>query len=204
MNVPFQVNQFWNDRYGQPDYAYGTAPNQFLADVLAALPPGRLLLPAEGEGRNAVYAAAQGWLVDAFDFSEAGQQKALQLAAERGVRIQYKLADLLMFDTTERYDALALIFVHIPPQPRQIMIRRFMSLLKPGGTFLIEGFHPKQIGNPSGGPSSAEFCYTVDELRALFATGFTIRQLDDQAITLAEGTYHHGPAHVTRLIATKH
>lgn len=46
--------------------AYGTEPNAFFKAQLDQLTPGRLLLPAEGEGRNAVYAAKKGWEVAAF------------------------------------------------------------------------------------------------------------------------------------------
>lgn len=203
MQTPFQANQFWNERYSRPDYAYGTAPNAFFAQILSALAPGRLLLPAEGEGRNAVYAATKGWAVDAFDFSAEGRQKALRLAAEQGVSIHYALADLVTFDTTEPYDAIALIYVHLAPEPRRAMLSRYISLLRPGGTLMLEGFHPKQIGKPSGGPNAPEFCYTTDELQAVFSSGFAINQLHDEVITLTEGTYHHGPAHVTRFVATK-
>ena len=102
MNAPFQTSRFWNDRYAQPEFAYGTEPNQFFADQLAQLTPGTLLLPAEGEGRNAVFAAQHGWTVDAFDFSEAAQTKARQLAANRGISISYTLGDLLTFTSEQQ------------------------------------------------------------------------------------------------------
>jgi hypothetical protein len=57
----------WNERYAAAEYIYGTTPNMFLRTQLAALPTGRLLLPAEGEGRNAVHAAREGWQVDTVD-----------------------------------------------------------------------------------------------------------------------------------------
>jgi SAM-dependent methyltransferase len=203
MNTPFQASQFWNDRYGQPAFAYGTEPNEFFAQQLARLTPGRLLLPAEGEGRNAVFAAQLGWAVDAFDFSEAAQQKAMQLASDREVSIRYTLADLLTFQADYQYDTLGLIFVHLAPEPRRQMLTHLTALLKPGGILLLEGFHPAQIGLPSGGPNTAAFCYTTDELTEILAPNFTIQQLTDRAITLAEGAYHHGPAHTVRLVAVK-
>ena len=72
------MKDFWNQRYAADEYAYGTAPNAFFKAVLDPLPPGRILLPAEGEGRNAVYAAKLGWEVVAFDQSEGGQKKAMK------------------------------------------------------------------------------------------------------------------------------
>tara|TARA_R100001377_G_C3182541_1_gene107226 strand:+ start:629 stop:811 length:183 start_codon:yes stop_codon:yes gene_type:complete len=40
---------------------YGTEPNDFFKQQIDKLKPGKILIPEEGEGRNAVYAASQGW-----------------------------------------------------------------------------------------------------------------------------------------------
>ena len=85
---------FWDARYEGETYAYGTEPNAYFRQQLDALPPGRLLLLAEGEGRNAVYAAKRGWQVTAVDFSDEGRAKALRLAVAQGVRLDYQVADL--------------------------------------------------------------------------------------------------------------
>ena len=87
---------FWNERYGQESYAFGCDPNVFFAGKINELPPGKLLLPAEGEGRNAVYAATLGWDVTAFDMSEAGKVKSDQLAQLHNVSIKYEVGT---FDT---------------------------------------------------------------------------------------------------------
>ena len=78
------MKQFWDERYGDDEYAYGTKPNTWFAEQLARMAQGRLLLPAEGEGRNAVYAAKLGWEVTAFDISAAGRDKAMRLAEKHG------------------------------------------------------------------------------------------------------------------------
>ena len=77
----------WNQNFSHPDYVYGKAPNVFLKQELDKLAPQTILFAAEGEGRNAVYAAQRGWKVSAFDISTAGRQKALRLAAENGVAL---------------------------------------------------------------------------------------------------------------------
>lgn len=89
------MKAFWNQRYDEPEYAYGTQPNLFFKDQLDQLTPGKLLMPAEGEGRNAVYAAGKGWEVTAFDSSSSGQKKALRLAQEKKVTLNYLVADAL-------------------------------------------------------------------------------------------------------------
>ena len=50
----------WDERYRSDDYFYGTAPNDFLAAHVEAIPPGPVLCLAEGEGRNAVFLAERG------------------------------------------------------------------------------------------------------------------------------------------------
>lgn len=44
----------WNQRFAEEGYLFGEAPNRFLAAQAAALPLGRALCVADGEGRNGV------------------------------------------------------------------------------------------------------------------------------------------------------
>src|SRR5680860_1842183 len=83
------MDDFWNERYGIEEYVYGTEPNQFYKELLKKLSPGKILFPAEGEGRNAVFAAQNGWDVTAFDSSTEGKKKAEKLAAAKGVSVKY-------------------------------------------------------------------------------------------------------------------
>jgi hypothetical protein len=39
----------WNQRYGEDDYAYGTAPNDFLVEKADRLPQAPVLCLAEGD-----------------------------------------------------------------------------------------------------------------------------------------------------------
>lgn len=54
------MKEFWNDRYGQLEFAYGIEPNVFFKQELDELKEGTILLPAEGEGRNAISTAKKG------------------------------------------------------------------------------------------------------------------------------------------------
>jgi SAM-dependent methyltransferase len=198
------MQQFWNERYSQQEMVYGLEPNVFLHDQLKSLKPGKLLLPAEGEGRNAVYAASQGWDVLAFDFSEAGQAKALSLARQQGVSIEYQLDDAEQFETLPAtLDAVALIFAHFNPVLRLILHRKVVGWLKPGGTLILEAFHPNQLeGYTSGGPKDQTMLYTADMLQQDFE-GMEIQLLEEREVILQEGTFHNGAGYVTRLVATK-
>ena len=81
-------SDFWNARYATEDYIFGTAPNVFLASQIALIHPGmQALAVADGEGRNGVWLARQGFKVQAFDVADVAVAKARRLAAEAGVEV---------------------------------------------------------------------------------------------------------------------
>lgn len=96
------METFWNQRYRQEAFAYGKAPNQYFKENIQKLNPGKILFPAEGEGRNAVYAAQLGWDVYAFDISEEGKTKAKKWARENKVSINYQVGQLPDLNFWER------------------------------------------------------------------------------------------------------
>lgn len=196
------TQDFWNERYAAEEFAYGTQPNAFLAHVLPTLSPGRILFPAEGEGRNAVYAAKLGWTVDACDQSSAGREKALQLAAAEQVSISYEITDLANFQCeAAQYDAVALIFSHLPADLRRKFHRQVVDILRPGGTLIAEFFRPEQLGRPSGGPKDPAMLCTRAALLEEFA-GLEL-QISEGIVHLNEGLYHQGEAAVIRAIGRK-
>ena len=198
------MKTFWNERYQHQDYVYGTQPNLFFEEQLALIPhPGRILLPCEGEGRNAVFAAKSGWEVDAFDYSESGKIKALQLAQKESVNITYAISDALHFDFgMEKYDVVAFIFAHFAPELRTEIHQKAILSLKPGGRIIIEAFNPWQLNNKSGGPKDLSMLYTEKILNLDFQK-LDIRILETKVIELDEGLYHRGKADVIRLVAIK-
>lgn len=197
------MQHFWNERYAKDEFIYGKQPNTFFAEQLSQLKPGRLLLPAEGEGRNAVYAAALGWEVTAFDFSETGKKKAEALARETGVQIDYRLAEASTFEAEpDSFDAIALVYAHFPPEIRQQAHRRMVTLLRPGGTLLLEAFRPDQLGRDSGGPRNKAMLYDAAMLADDFLS-LDIVLSQEIEIELQEGAHHAGKAEVVRFIAHK-
>lgn len=197
------MKEFWNERYAGENYVYGTLPNTFFKYELSRLRPGKILLPAEGEGRNAVYAAEQGWNVYAFDYSHEAKHKADKLAKERGVSIDYKVAsyDEVMFNP-DFFDCIGLFFVHVQPGDRVKYHRKVVEWLKPGGTILIEGFSKEQINKPSGGPKNMEMLFSEMELKDdfKFLPQFEINALNTE---LSEGNYHNGDASIIRIKGVK-
>ncbi len=195
--------EFWDKRYRENKLAYGLEPNEFFAQFLKNREPGRLLLPGEGEGRNAIFAAARGWQVDAADFSPAGREKALDLARHYQVNINYLIGNLSELSLPENYyDAIAVIFLHLPPETRQIVHRRLVSFLKPGGEMLLEVFSKEQINHQSGGPKHETMLYSTEELREDF-NQLNVDSLVQTNILLDEGRFHQGMASVLRMVAQK-
>ena len=203
------MKEFWNERYNEEGWAYGVEPNAYFREVLNALGhSGKLLLPAEGQGRNAVFAALNGWEVEAFDQSEVARQRALELAEENEVEISYSVGDFSLLDaSTEKYDLAALIYVHFPNEIRHRNHRLVIDSLKTGGELVIEGFSvsnlPLRAADPNvGGPDKPELLFTTDAIKKDLA-GMEILELKEERVYLNEGKYHVGEAIVVRCRARK-
>jgi hypothetical protein len=197
------MKAFWDERYAEDGFAYGTEPNHFFAEELVKMTPGRLLLPADGEGRNAVFAARKGWKVDAFDQSVSGRKKALALAETHKVSIQFDLSDALEYPYgKQKYDATGLTFVHLPPGIRPQFHQMVCESLKPMGVLILEAFSKAQLGKASGGPPSLEMLFSAEEMKKEFAS-LRIIKLEQTNVMLQEGKYHMGEAAVIRLVAQK-
>lgn len=184
---------------------YGEEPNEYFKAFLDAFQgkPGKLLLPGEGEGRNAVYAARLGWEVTAFDQSAEGKRKALQLAAKYGVSIQYEVCDVMDFPFEEAsFDLAGMFFFHLPRALRDYTHPKLVIALRPGGMLVAELFTPRQLGKTSGGPQTTELLYEPEDLRREFQQ-LDILTLKEEIILLDEGNHHQGEASVVRLIGKK-
>ncbi len=202
------MKDFWDTRYSDDIFAYGVQPNLFFAAELSKLSPGKLLLPAEGEGRNAVFAAQQGWQAHAFDLSEKGKTKALQLAKQRNVCIHYQVVSAETAEYPEFFfDAAALIYAHFPLSLRKKIHRKTASFIRPGGILIFEGFskshQENQKSNPlAGGPKNPDMLFSLMEIQQDFED-FDLQLCDEREILLNEGLYHKGKANVIRLIGIR-
>lgn len=203
----YQKN-FWNNRYSQEEFTYGKLPNEYLKEKLDTLKSGKILFPAEGEGRNAVYAAVKGWQSEAFDQSEEGEKKALLWASENNTEISYAVSNAENIEyPNSSFDALAMIYAHFPGESRRAFHRKLSGFLKPGGYLILEGFsklqQEYQQRNPqSGGPRDYEMLYDLEELKKDFEN-FEIKEAFVKTIVLNEGDYHKGEASVVRIFAVK-
>jgi len=193
----------WDERYSEPGYAYGTEPNEFLAQHRPEIPPGPVLCLAEGEGRNAVFLAHRRHEVTAVDQSAVGLEKAQQLAKDRGVTIRTVQADLQNYDLgTAKWAGIVSIFAHVPPDLRRRVHRDVVRALRPGGIFILEAYRPEQLQLGTGGPPVAELMMTAAELEREL-DGLEVLLLEEKQRDVTEGRFHRGLAAVVQLIARK-
>lgn len=193
----------WNQRYNQPEYVYGTQPNDFLVSVAASIPRGKLLSLGEGEGRNAVYLASLGYDVTAVDSSEVGLEKARRLAAKKDVNISTITADLGDFQIQPNsWDAIISIFCHVPSAIRVPLHQAVVRGLKPGGVLVLEAFTPRQLAMGTGGPASPDMLMTLASLRQELA-GLRFVQAVELDRKVVEGQFHTGQAAVVQIVGVK-
>jgi hypothetical protein len=159
-------------------------------------------LPAEGEGRNAVYAATKGWQVNAFDFSEEAQKKAIALSQEKNVSINYWTQEIEKFTATNKYDAVGLVYVHLPKDIRQEFHRQVHNSIHSGGFLVFEAFAKEQIEFNSGGPKDISLLYDAPTICQDFPF-LHIMFCGQKEIDLDEGKFHNGRASVLQLIGQK-
>jgi ubiquinone/menaquinone biosynthesis C-methylase UbiE len=202
------MEEFWNNRYKEKEYAYGEEPNYFFKETIDKLKlNGKLLLPAEGEGRNAVYASKRGIDVTAFDISSEGKIKALELAKKQNVTIDYRVGEFEKHNfELNSFDAIGLIFAHFPKNKTKLH-KKMAELIKPNGYVFLEGFSSNNISyreiNPKiGGPTNLDMLFTVDEMKTTF-NNFEVILLEEKEIELKEGDFHNGLASVVRYIGKK-
>lgn len=200
------MKEKWNERYSAKEFAYGEQPNNYLKEQLLKIPAGTILFPAEGEGRNAVYAATIGWTVFAFDISAEGRKKAIQLADKHQVNINYEVTEIQSLTyQVNQFDAIALIYAHFPAATKSSNHKILTTFLRPGGILIFEAFskkHLEYMNTNMGGPKEIDMLFSIDELKSDFYN-FEIIELVEQEIELKEGQFHIGKGSVIRFVGRK-
>lgn len=197
------MKDLWDSRFKTNEYVYGEEPNKYFKDKISTLHPGKVLLLADGEGRNGVYAAKLGWEVVSVDYSEEAKKKALKLAANNNVSISYKVADLNNFQIEADYfDLVVLIFAHFDENLRIKVHKLAQNALKDGGHIILQAYDKEQLGNTSGGPKKIELLYSLEELFEDFQD-LEFVEFEKKNISIKEGNLHQGEAVVVQLFARK-
>lgn len=198
------MTSMWDQRYSAPEYVYGTAPNDFLVAMVDRLPAaGRVLCLGEGEGRNAVWLARQGFRVTGVDASAVGLAKVRRLAEQCGVEVATVPADLTDFDLGEAcWDAVVSIFCHLPADLRRQVHGRVARALRPCGVFLLEAYTARQLQYGTGGPPGVEMMMDLATLGAELS-GLVIEHGAEVDRELSEGRCHAGLGAVVQVLARK-
>ena len=178
----------WDERYATDELIWKAQPNQFLVDELDALAPGSALDLACGEGRNALWLASKGWNVTGVDFSSAGLSKARQLAADRDLEVSWIEADVIEWQPPPAsFDAVVVMYLHLPPPQRRQVLRQATQALAPGGLLLVVGHDISNLTDGVGGPQDPEVLFCPEEI-ARDLTGLQIERAERVKRTVVNET----------------
>lgn len=181
----------WDARYAStPGLLWNSEPNRYVAEELADLPPGRALDLAAGEGRNAVWLAARGWDVTAVDFSRVAIERGQRFAAERGTTVKWIIADLRGYQPPARaYDAVLVIYLHLPAQDQTRVLANAAAAVAPGGTVLVVGHDPSNLTEGVGGPQDPDLLHSPEMIaNALSGLEITRAETTRRPVATDEGT----------------
>lgn len=194
----------WNERFSMESYLFGEKPNNYLAEKTPHLRKGKALSIADGEGRNSVWLASQGFEVDAFDFSPVAIEKAKKLARKHQVNVNFHCSDWQSFDwKANHYDTIAGIFFQFAdPEARTELFQKLNFALKPGGTLIIQGYGKEQMQYKTGGPGILENLYDEELLLSSFK-GYKTLDLQTYLQEVDEGPGHSGMSALVGFIGKK-
>ncbi|WP_218827740.1 SAM-dependent methyltransferase [Rubricoccus marinus] len=159
---------FWNDRYAEPGWAYGEAPNAFVASQADRFPAGSSVVElGSGEGRNAAFLARRGCRVTAVDSSSEGLAKAARLPG--GDAVDAVQADVTAWEPDRQWDGAVATFLHLPPGQRPALYALLQRVVRPGGVVVAEWYRPEHRERGlHGGPPVAAAMVTAAELAEHF------------------------------------
>lgn len=154
----------WDQVFDQDAYVYGKEPAEILLEHIDILPVGRALDIAMAEGRNAVFLAKKGFVVDGVDISEVAIRKAKRLAKENHVEITTINADLNAYRIKpETYDVILNI-----QYLQRALIPQIKRGLKRGGVVVFENETVEQLKLPKFAGIRRDDLLNVGELKELF------------------------------------
>ena len=157
----------WNEKYAGTELVWSATPNRFLVAEVEALPTGRALDLACGEGRNAVWLAERGWDVTGVDFADVALEKGRELAAARGVEVEWVHADVTAYRPDPgAFDLVAILYLQVPEGDRRAVVKAAAGAVAPGGTLLVVAHDPSNVEHGYGGPQDARVLYAVADLVA--------------------------------------
>ena len=191
--------EFWNGKFSKADFFYGTNPNEFLASNLELIKSQKkMLCLGEGEGRNAIFFAKNGFTVTAIDASDLGLKKLENRAIEENLNIKTVCMDLNLWKAVEKYDVIVASYLHMYKIEREELFKKIEESLNIGGYFIGEFFSTKQLSYSSGGPKDLDLLYTTEDFINFFEN--CEKKVSEEIVNLDEGIGHQGEACVIRVV----
>jgi thioredoxin reductase/protein-L-isoaspartate O-methyltransferase len=137
---------YWEERYGSGKRVWSGKPSPHVVATATDLAPGTALDVGSGEGADSIWLAAHGWKVTGVDMAQAALDRAATHAAEAGVDVTWRQADVMTSDPAEeQYDLVSVQFLQLPGPARDDLNRRLAAAVRPGGTLLVVGHHPADL-----------------------------------------------------------
>lgn len=157
---------FWDQRYREAPTIWSGQPNPQLVAQASDLAPGAALDIGAGEGADAVWLAQRGWTVTAVDLSPVALDRAAAHAEAVGVAgITWQQADVTTWSPPQHcFDLVSVHFLHLPSATRRVVYAGLAAAVAPGGSLLIVGHHPLDLGTTARRPSDPDLLFTHDEL----------------------------------------
>lgn len=195
----------WEARYvNAGGYLFGEEPAQMLVEnPWVTDGADTCLCVADGEGRNGVWLAGQGLSVTSFDLSPTAVERAQELAAKSGVRINAYVSDWEGWDWSQSFDLVVAVFVQfMGPEARVRQFETLREAVRPGGRLVLHGYTPEQVDFGTGGPPYPENMYTPELFDDTFGDWRVLR-LAAYEREVQEGRGHSGHSALIDLVVEK-
>lgn len=153
----------WDARYAASDSVWGAAPNRWVEQEVADLPPGRAVDLACGEGRNAAWLAGRGWHVTGIDYSAVAIDKAAANTA--GLPVAWVCADVVTWEPEpSSFDLVLVVYLHLVAAERTAALTHAVAALAPGGHLVVVAHDLANLTGGVGGPQDASVLPTAADV----------------------------------------
>lgn len=134
----FDSRSYYEADYNKEEYFWGLTPSTMCLKVLELMPPTKPLKLLDigcGEGKDAVFFARCGYVVSAFDLSDAGIEKTKRLADQANVFVDVFKANLWDFRLEQKYDILfsSGVLHYIKPELKEEIFQNYKEHTKSKG-----------------------------------------------------------------------
>lgn len=165
---------YYEDAYSNDLHYWGLAPSHMCYEVMRICPPirkMRLLDIGCGEGKDAVFFARNGYIVDAFDIAIKGVEKTKLLADSIGVQVNVFQANLLDYRLEHHYDIIfsSGVFNYIPADVRNHLLSNYQEHTVPNGIHALNVFVKKPFIAPAPEKESNASTWQSGELASYYS-----------------------------------